>query len=581
MSSATEIVDRGKDELQQYRKFEVHEGIIFCIELSPSMYQRSKELNNKVQLIEILETLLELMSQVIITLPSTGIGCFFYNCKDKNSANGIYEFLPLEDISASNMKKLSDTLDDLHNDRVEIEDAFPFDEGCPSSLENVFTLAQEQFLREVAGQKAYNNKKIFLFTNVDKPKEASDSEARSRLRKVVEDLNDYFINFVTFFIGTEEHPFDQSFYSDVLRLGAQDKSSVGLLSFQGPNTSPITAAYIKSRALRKKEIKRIQFQCPLILDERTDLIIAVKGYTVISHEKPGTRYKLVYDHEGLRKEAYSHRKYLDSKTGEDLTDKTCKVFKYGDQDIELSEEDLAKIDEDYSPFESFLKLIGFRSTHQCLFYYNNISSASFVVPDETKIEGSIRAMASLFRILTKKRKSALLWGKTKNNSNPSVFVLTPTSKNEKNEGFYLIKMPFMDEIRKFPSVTHYEDFTNSEEYDQMLKVTDTIITYFTLRNVYRPSEFKNPNLQKHFRILHDYLLQIEAKKETDHLNTLLEEDDTLCKLYQIREKIKESATADDDMKKRLSNYIKAWNSIYNKEYNQGAKLEIPSKKFKK
>ncbi|SCV01966.1 LANO_0F14444g1_1 [Lachancea nothofagi CBS 11611] len=568
------------DNTSKYQKYEVHEGIVFCIELSEAMFERPADLD-KVQLIEILETLLELMSQVIITLPGTGIGCFFYQCNHEASRGGIYEFLPLLNVNARSMKKLNDLLEDIRTKNTTLAKEFPFDSSRATSLETMFIILQEQFLRQVPGQKAYNNRKIFLFTDNDRPKESHDPESRLRLRKVIDDLDDSFINFTTFFIGTKQKPFDQTFYSDVLKFGAKKKILETGYEFDGPSTAPISAKWIKSRALRKKEIKRVRFQCPLILDETNDFIVSIKGYTVITHERAGTRYKTVYDHNGLRKEVRSRRKYLNANTGEDATNTISRVYKFAEVDIELSEDEVTKIYQDFSSRESFLKLIGFRDTSKCLFYFDNISNSSFVVPDETTYEGSIRTLGSLFRNLTNKDKCAIVWGKLKSNSHPSLYVLSPSTSRDQNEGFYLSRIPFADEIRKFPPLINHDELLSGKNYEQMCKINETLINYFTLRRPYKPSEFRNPSLHKHFRLLHHHLLQIEVSNSSDSTDQQIKDDDTLAKLYQVRQKILDSAKSQDSAKERLSNYVKAWNSVYNKEYNQELEPEAKSKKPKK
>ncbi|SCU97190.1 LADA_0H04984g1_1 [Lachancea dasiensis] len=560
-------VNSKPEEMNKYKKYEVHEGIIFCIELSNAMFEKPADLN-KVQLIEILETLLELMSQVIITLPGTGIGCFFFQCNNKNARRGIYEFMPLEDVNARAMKKLNDLLDDIRSGSTTLHEQFPLDQTLSTPLESVFILLQEEFLKQVSGQRAYNNKKIFLFTNNDSPKEAEDLDARLRLRKVVDDLDDCYINFTTFFLGSEQKPFDQSFYSDVLKFGSKKKVSDTGYEFEGPSTAPISANWIKSRALRKKEIKRIRFQCPLILDEASNFLISVKGYTVIAHERAGTKYKQIYDHNGLRKEVQPRRRYLNANTGEDVTHSLTRVYKFAEVDIELSEEEVTKINEQFCEHPSFLKLIGFRHTAQCLFFFNNISNSSFVVPDESTYEGSYKTLSSLFRTLRKKQKSAIVWGKLKSNSNPSIYVLSPSDPQDQNEGFYLTRVPFADETRKFPSLTNHDKVLSGKDFDQMCKITETLISYFNLRRPYKPSDFRNPTLQKHFKLLREYLLQIEINNNSDPTEQLLQEDDTLVKLYQLRNRILESAEAEDPTRSRLSNYVKAWNTLYNREYNE-------------
>ena len=530
-----------------YRKFDIHEGILFCIELSETMFKESSDLEYKSPLLEILESLDELMSQLVITRPGTAIGCYFYYCNREDAKEGIYELFPLRDINATFMKKLNDLLEDLSSGRISLYDYFMFQQTGSEKqvrLSVLFTFMLDTFLEEIPGQKQLSNKRVFLFTDIDKPQEAQDIDERARLRRLTIDLFDNKVNFATFFIGYADKPFDNEFYSDILQLGSHTNENTGLDSeFDGPSTKPIDAKYIKSRILRKKEVKRIMFQCPLILDEKTNFIVGVKGYTMYTHEKAGVRYKLVYEHEDIRQEAYSKRKFLNPITGEDVTGKTVKVYPYGDLDINLSDSQDQIVMEAYTQKDAFLKIIGFRSSSKSIHYFNNIDKSSFIVPDEAKYEGSIRTLASLLKILRKKDKIAILWGKLKSNSHPSLYTLSPSSVKDYNEGFYLYRVPFLDEIRKFPSLLSYDDGSEHKlDYDNMKKVTQSIMGYFNLRDGYNPSDFKNPLLQKHYKVLHDYLLQIETTfDENETPNTkkdrMMREDDSLRKLYYIRNKI--------------------------------------------
>lgn len=97
-----------------------------------------------------------------------------------------------------------------------------------------------------------------------------------------------------------------------------------------------------------------------------------------------------------------------------------------------------------------------------------------------------------------------------------------------------------------------------DDYENLKEATK-IINHFNLKNGFEPSEFKNPGLQKHFKILHDYLLQIEEEPEKDDVewqrSKLLEEDDSLRRISQIRDKIDESANSKDPNKQ---NSVNTW-----------------------
>lgn len=557
-----------------YRKFHIHEAIIFCVELSNEMFKELPELDNNTQLLEILESLSDLFEQLVIIRPTTAIGFFLFNCGNDVAKDGIYEFLPLEDINVQNMKKLNDLLEDLHSGKKKINEVFKFDNSMPTDLSTLFFKVKDTLANSNDG-KPFNNKKLFLFTTNDTPNEAKGgTEDKYRLMHSTNDLINEGLIFSTFFLKMEDTKFDDTFYSDVLRLKDpftklekdQDPASV----YVGPNTRPISALYIKEKVSRKQEIRRMMFKCPLTLNKEQNLVIGIRGYTIISQEKPGTKYKLVYEVEDVRKEAFSKRVYLDQKNGEMLTkENLTQAYPFGDVNIYLSNDDIKSIEDSYMEQDPFMTLLGFRSTRLALKYFNNIEKPLFIVPDEYQYNGSIRTMASLFRTLKKKDKVAILWGKLKSNSHPSLYILDPAKDTDRNEGFFLYRIPFLDEIRKFPPPIDYSTVTETyDDYDNLKKITSSIIDYFSIKNGYIPSQFKNPALQKHFKVLHDYLLQVEDLSFNDTpeqiKQKILEEDDTLLRVAQVRERILMSSEAETVSKQRLKKYINLWNVFYNK-----------------
>lgn len=187
-----------------YRKFDIHEGILFCIELSETMFKESSDLDYKSPLLEILESLDELMSQLVITRPGTAIGCYFYYCNREDAKEGIYELFPLRDINATFMKKLNDLLEDLSSGRISLYDYFMFQQTGSEKqvrLSVLFTFMLDTFLEEIPGQKQLSNKRVFLFTDIDKPQEAQDIDERARLRRLTIDLFDNKVNFATFLLA--------------------------------------------------------------------------------------------------------------------------------------------------------------------------------------------------------------------------------------------------------------------------------------------------------------------------------------------------------------------------------------------
>ncbi|KTB01617.1 ATP-dependent DNA helicase II subunit 1 [Nakaseomyces glabratus] len=584
--------DSGKEDGEvnkqaSFKRFEIHEGIMFCIELSEHMFEVQDELDGKSQIEVILTSLSELMELLIVTRPSTAIGCYFYNCEREDSKESIFEFIPLVDLNVQWMKKVNDLLEDVSNQRITFKEYLNYNIdqnkklNIPILLEKLFSLILETFNRNIEGQKEFNSKKVFLFTDNDLPNVESQQRSIDVLKGILKDIDDNMINFTNFFISKKDKPFNPAFYSKVLR-NDRNYNSLGSQAYFGPSTKPIGVNDIKERIFQRKEIRRVVFQCPLVLDEGTNFVISIKGYSIFNHEKGSVRYKLVYENQEIRKEAFSKRKFINPKTGEDVSKQTVKIIPYGEKEIEMEDKNIANALNVYGNTSASLTVIGFLNEDNSLVFYNNIDKTLFITPDENVIEGSFTAFASLFRTLKKLKKVGVVWGSTKSNSSPSLYLLWPSKDDDNNQGFYLTKVPFIDEIRKYPTLSNININEEWEEYKNVKELTQGIISHFNLKSGYHAEEFRNPALNRHYKLLHDYLLQVEIPQDDNDIrDRYLREDDTLLKITKIRERIMKDTTIDDVEKRRLSKYLEVWNIYYRKfkeDTNQTSSSLLKSEK---
>lgn len=584
--------DSGKEDGEvnkqaSFKRFEIHEGIMFCIELSEHMFEVQDELDGKSQIEVILTSLSELMELLIVTRPSTAIGCYFYNCEREDSKESIFEFIPLVDLNVQWMKKVNDLLEDVSNQRITFKEYLNYNIdqnkklNIPILLEKLFSLILETFNRNIEGQKEFNSKKVFLFTDNDLPNVESQQRSIDVLKGILKDIDDNMINFTNFFISKKDKPFNPAFYSKVLR-NDRDYNSLGSQAYFGPSIKPIGVNDIKERIFQRKEIRRVVFQCPLVLDEGTNFVISIKGYSIFNHEKGSVRYKLVYENQEIRKEAFSKRKFINPKTGEDVSKQTVKIIPYGEKEIEMEDKNIANALNVYGNTSASLTVIGFLNEDNSLVFYNNIDKTLFITPDENVIEGSFTAFASLFRTLKKLKKVGVVWGSTKSNSSPSLYLLWPSKDDDNNQGFYLTKVPFIDEIRKYPTLSNININEEWEEYKNVKELTQGIISHFNLKSGYHAEEFRNPALNRHYKLLHDYLLQVEIPQDDNDIrDRYLREDDTLLKITKIRERIMKDTTIDDVEKRRLSKYLEVWNIYYRKfkeDTNQTSSSLLKSEK---
>lgn len=551
------------------REITTQRSILICIELTAEMIDPSEGSRGKSQLIEILESVKEMMSELIMINPSTSIGCYIYHCGLETAVNGIYELFPLSGLNIRTMKKLNDTLVSLQHGTINPATFFKFDPEQQGSLENLFLFIQEKCGRSDATdridetdenhKKSYAVRSVFLFTNRDTPADSANIEVVQRLKKEVDDMTTNFITFVPFFIKTSKKSFDTSFYNDILRFNSRSwshKSRFWSVDFQ-----PIFPSALKLRVLRRKEIKRTLFTCPLILNDDKDFVIGIRGYNIFSHEKPGSRYKLVYEKEDVRYEAFSHREYRNPNTLELVPKEDIrKYFTIGDMEFPIPDDKKVNLGKDVSKYSSFLKLIGFRDSSKCVKYYNNIDKTIFISSNDEMYQGSVETLGSLFRTMTKKNQCMVVWGCIKSNSNPTLYIMAPATDPGLYGGLYLWKVPFIDEIRKVPSLPTYKNPEFTRDYENMYMVTQNIVSYLTLKDGYDPTDYRNPDLQRYFKCLSDYILQVPLADNED----MMKNDDTLRKVANVRESILASGSSEDPQLQRLHKYVNYWNSVYSK-----------------
>ncbi|GMF98286.1 unnamed protein product [[Candida] boidinii] len=336
-------------------KFEKHEGIVFVIQLSPQMFIKHKNLGNKSKLMVILESLLEMISDLAITLPNSGIGCYFLNCDNKaiqkrisgsgpntngkedlesatqppssssyydgiraddnadfaenliGSTNGIFRLFKLQDINANILKIVSDLISEsIAKDDTETEakgeellnslsEKFPVLNQDPKinygyQLSTILNIIQDDFTLVPRFTKIYTIKKIFLFTDCDKPYN-KNTQIRITLRKILEDLDESKVKLIPFLISNKNKKsvFDLSEYKNILTIddtaGVQAKPSSS-----SPLIYDISISKIKEKISMIKEIKREAFRCPIELNDK--IKFQIRGYSLYSDTKPSLRQLL-------------------------------------------------------------------------------------------------------------------------------------------------------------------------------------------------------------------------------------------------------------------------------------------------
>ncbi|ODV77924.1 SPOC domain-like protein [Suhomyces tanzawaensis NRRL Y-17324] len=425
-------------------QYEVREGIIFLIELTPTILEPLADLLGKSILFEILSSINDLMSELIISMKSTGVGIYFYNCDETAveplklmKVPGFQKLFRLNQLNLTNMKILNDMITDEAQGVRPLSHFFKASEPSqtPTSLPSVLTKTLDEFM----DKKYFNRRKLIWLTSNDKP--FTKTSSKESLWRIVNDFYNYGYFILPMFLGqnfdvkcyrdvfintnflTEHSPASQNPAGDT--ADNQEPKSLGLSATgrgfraQSKVFSTTLASQIRTNIYRVKEIRRMQFACDLILSDGpagAGLGCTIKGYTIYSPEKI-KKDLLLYTGEETLKRVFTESKVV-GQGGVTVEDKNVRkgyeigggqvlyldedqqnyikghIFDHEPKHIAVKEdlevvvdEDESSGDEEAEPVPSisnppYLKLLGFRALSSIQPAYNS-TPPIFITPDLT------------------------------------------------------------------------------------------------------------------------------------------------------------------------------------------------------
>ncbi|ODQ78079.1 hypothetical protein BABINDRAFT_163104 [Babjeviella inositovora NRRL Y-12698] len=632
------------------KKYIIHEGIVFAIELSKAVHAPDAAIGGRSQLFELLSTIAELFKLLVITLPHSGVSVFLYNCAGVH--HHIHRLLGLRDINGWAMKHLNGILQNHLTGIQTLEERFPVSDE-PTPLPKLFNTVYDEFV-----SKEYNWNKFFWVTSM-KGDEYLDElyhtpELKNTIRRTIMDFNNRNIHLHPILLG------DASRWNE-RDLGQYEELLFNLPSHSNPSDAPATdtqdhlyspsltfvaADEIKKRILRLKEVQRFQFLVDLYLsfpqltamlaqtspeNASTLAVVSLKGYAVFSQEKFDRSINMTYVDELNRfKEVQAAMiKVDDASSGVPQSEKTngdgCFVttYKLGDESFHLTEEQKLTVralndlimaydvseapeevfdsahlqrlpenvlveshgeDKTFGPLSltlrvkpPFLVVIGFAAmaAHP---RHLSVAPPSFMTANVSwtaNFSNSFKVYSSLYQACLKKKKCILVYGVTRKNTNPGLYVMYPTAKSatglidEKEhgaaparqthpEGFYLIRLAANDDYRSDPPylLELVQDYYNqlgmaspdnlpeqNKDIPELVKSFTKLCKHFVLRDGYVPLDYPNPNINYFMDMLAQQLSQVEDTKlvhaaiDTTPSQTLLKHDVTLQTLQRVHESI--------------------------------------------
>lgn len=261
-----------------------------------------------------------------------------------------------------------------------------------------------------------------------------------------------------------------------------------------------------------------------------NLRISVKGYNVMNRQKPARSHYIWEDGEKsqiAQLESIVTRednKYIVPKlTKKQIEERekagekplVKKAFKFASTYVNINEDEVKKQLKNFG--EKILRIIGFKP-EKLLPKWASVSKSTFIYPSEDEVVGSTRVFAALHQKLLKDKLMGLAWYMPRANSMPTIVAIIPSvelfSKSGQQivpAGLWLHILPFADDLRPLPMLAPPIE-ADKALIDQM---TLCVKQLQLPGGRFDPTEYPNPALQWHYKIIQAMALEEELPEHPE------------------------------------------------------------------
>jgi ATP-dependent DNA helicase 2 subunit 1 len=472
-------VDDDDEEIDETGYKSVKDAVLFAIEVSDSMLQiPSKGKDGNCPLMAALKCAYHLMQQRIIASPKDLMGVLLYGTlaskfydEDEESRGGwsfphCYLLTDLDVPEADDVRSLkqlveSDNIPDLltpAKDQV--------------GMHTVLFCANQIFQQKASN---FTSRRLFLVTDQDDP-HATNKAYRSQATVRAKDLYDLGVTIELFPISRPEHPFEtKRFYDDIVYKALPSDpdavvynpatvADINTSKLQTDSSDGISLLQsLLSSIAAKLTPKRALFSA-VPLDIGPGMKISVKGYVLYKHQQPARSCYVYVDGEVPLIAKGSRAMYTPDATTTLQKADIRKAYTFGGEKISFSDDEARKL-RDFG--EPVIRLIGFKPQSR-LPLWANIKNSTFLYPSEEDYVGSTRVYSALYQKMAKDRLFGLCWFIARRNAVPVMAALLPTLSSDNDvgsnpaalsatgapQGLHLVPLPFADDVRQNPPVTH-------------------------------------------------------------------------------------------------------------------------------
>lgn len=313
------------------------------------------------------------------------------------------------------------------------------------SMANVLFAANQIFTTKAAN---FQSRRLFIVTDEDDP-HGTDRALRHSSITRARDLYDLGVRIDPFFIHNPARGgFDSSkFYDDIVYRSPTDEEDDPQTAMSGKMRLKQMVSSIKSKSTPKRALFTNK------LELGPGLVIGVKGYLLFKRqEKARSHYVYTGGEKAQIVKGVTTR--LAEETAK-VVDKAeiRKAYKFGGEQILFTPEEMKAMRNFGEPV---IRITGFKPASTVRFDMN-VKPANFIYPDETGYVGSTRVFAALHAKLVKDEKVGIAWCISRKNAAPQIVAIIPSVEELGDDGvqitppgFFLIQLPFADDVRQNP-----------------------------------------------------------------------------------------------------------------------------------
>uniref|UniRef100_A0A1L8DX21 ATP-dependent DNA helicase 2 subunit 1 n=1 Tax=Nyssomyia neivai TaxID=330878 RepID=A0A1L8DX21_9DIPT len=482
------------------------EGILFAIDVQKTMLDENE--NKAANFRLALQAIEATMKNIVISNQKDLVGIVLFNTV--HSPNSYNEVVFADLVIPSNMSVLLfmdipsvaniTFLQSFHTSDDLLDFANRYGSNCDAKFDEVIWLCMRMFQK--SGYKLQSST-IVMFTDNPLPHPPDSPEYQQAFVKARDlhqldvefsvipmhepfDLNLFYRDFISSAMNTDMEIFEldspardiESLSNRIYKRSYRKRCNMRLKMNLGDNLKLSVGVY--------SSVRHVRYPKPLKVFRKTNEIIIRKGVQEIYNETDGSVQPL-------------------------LPHKQKKSQEFGAKNIVLTIQEIAMMK---TLLPASIHLLGFKP-RTCVKICNYFKHGSFLYPDETEISGSTKIFRALWKRCLERKKVAICVLTLRHKSTPRYVALVPQDNYFQENyqidynGFLIIQLPNMDDIRDFNSLKPQVTAVNNEQ----VQIFEQII--YKLKFRYHPKQFNDPALRSIYSNIEAFAFHTDGENVED------------------------------------------------------------------